>query len=196
MTHCFSGVTTSIVGKWYYTYNGKIYSQNDYDDTNDYEVLVQTLGNNDWSTSNIRSWINSDSQNVKYEDSAPISKGMADRMNGYDTEPGFLYGFTDEEKEAILTEKNLTKEYYKSNGEDVVTENKVYLLSKSDVEKMKDEGISIYVTPTEEAIEKNESGIYAQYKEIYNRSEFYWWLREPVEDSPDLHDSEQLHIKK
>lgn len=80
-----------------YEYNGETYLPSAAN-AEDFELLVQTQGNNDWSTSNIRTWLNSDSKVVEYKDGIPVSKAMADRMNGYNTEPGFLYGFTDDEK--------------------------------------------------------------------------------------------------
>lgn len=168
-----------------YMYNGQFYPPGNPDNVNNFELLVQTIGNNDWSTSNIRTWLNSDSQYVKYDDAPPISKGMADYKNGYDTEPGFLYNFTAEEKSAIVITDNTTKEYYRNNGSDIVTQDKVYLLTKADVEKMKNAGINIYASPTKQAVEDNESVLYSEFKNTYNRDEFYWWLREPVENTPD-----------
>ena len=73
-----------------YEYNGETYLPSAAN-ADDFELLVQTQGNNDWSTSNIRTWLNSDSKVVEYKDGIPVSKAMADRMNGYNTEPGFLY---------------------------------------------------------------------------------------------------------
>ena len=55
-------------------------------------------GSGYWSSSNLREWLNSDSLNVDYT-SNPPSKEYIDYA--YDKESGFLYQFTDEEKDAI-----------------------------------------------------------------------------------------------
>lgn len=173
-----------------YEYDGNVYSPGSVDKEN-FELLVQTMGNNCWSQSNIRTWLNSDSKNVTYVDSMPIAKAMADRMNGYNTEPGFLNGFSDEEKNVIVEVENITKEYYSAeskekfaDGKDVITKDKVYLLAKSDLDDFKNAGISLYASPTDAAASKDETNYYEQFKNSYHVGEFYWWLREPVENTP------------
>lgn len=160
-----------------YEYNGETYLPSA-DNAEDFELLVQTQGNNDWSTSNIRTWLNSDSKVVEYKDGIPVSKAMADRMNGYNTEPGFLYGFTDEEKNILTEVEN------KTNGEEIVSKDKVYLLTKADIDDFEKAGISIYASPTDAAVKNNESSYYKEYKEMLHMDEYYWWLREPVEGTP------------
>lgn len=174
-----------------YEYDGKIYLGGNVDYDN-YELLVQTMGSNSWSSSNIRTWLNSDSKVVEYTDSMPISKAMADGKNGYNTESGFLYGFSEEEKNVIVTVMNSTKEYYftkdgenfQNEGRETVSEDKVYLLTKNDVNDFAKAGISIYASPTASAVEKDETKYYQQYKDIVYVDEYYWWLREPEEDMP------------
>lgn len=160
-----------------YEYNGETYLPSA-DNADDFELLVQTQGNNDWSTSNIRTWLNSDSKVVEYKDGIPVSKAMADRMNGYNTEPGFLYGFTDEEKNILTEVEN------KTNGEEIVSKDKVYLLTKADIDDFEKAGISIYASPTDAAVKNNESSYYKEYKDMLHMDEYYWWLREPVEGTP------------
>lgn len=160
-----------------YEYNGETYLPSA-DNAEDFELLVQTQGNNDWSTSNIRTWLNSDSKVVEYKDGIPVSKAMADRMNGYNTEPGFLYGFTDEEKNILTEVKN------KTNGKEIVSKDKVYLLTKADIDDFEKAGISIYASPTDAAVKNNESSYYKEYKDMLHMDEYYWWLREPVEGTP------------
>lgn len=167
-----------------YEYNGETYLPSAAN-AEDFELLVQTQGNNDWSTSNIRTWLNSDSKVVEYQDGIPVSKAMADRMNGYNTEPGFLYGFTDEEKNLLVKVENKTKEYYKTNGEEVVSKDRVYLLTKADIDDFEKAGVSIYASPTDAAVENNESSYYNDYKDMLHMDEYYWWLREPVEGTPN-----------
>lgn len=160
-----------------YEYNGETYLPSAAN-AEDFELLVQTQGNNDWSTSNIRTWLNSDSKVVEYKDGIPVSKAMADRMNGYNTEPGFLYGFTDEEKNILTEVEN------KTNGEEIVSKDKVYLLTKADIDDFEKAGISIYASPTDAAVKNNESSYYKEYKDMLHMDEYYWWLREPVEGTP------------
>lgn len=160
-----------------YEYNGETYLPSAAN-ADDFELLVQTQGNNDWSTSNIRTWLNSDSKVVEYKDGIPVSKAMADRMNGYNTEPGFLYGFTDEEKNILTEVEN------KTNGEEIVSKDKVYLLTKADIDDFEKAGISIYASPTDAAVKNNESSYYKEYKDMLHMDEYYWWLREPVEGTP------------
>ncbi len=167
-----------------FEYNGETYLPSA-DNADDFELLVQISGNNDWSTSNIRTWLNSDSKVVEYKDGIPVSKAMADRMNGYNTEPGFLYGFTDEEKNILVEVENKTKEYYKTNGEEVVSKDKVYLLTRADIDDFEKAGVSIYASPTEAAVKNNESSYYNDYKDMLHMDEYYWWLREPVEGTPN-----------
>lgn len=173
-----------------YEYDGNIYTPGSIDDE-DFELLVQTMGNNSWSLSNIRTWLNSDKKNVTYSDSMPIAKTMADRMNGYNAEPGFLNGFSEEEKNVIVEVENTTKEYYTAenkesltDGKEVTTKDKVYLLAKSDLTDFEKAGLSLYASPTEAAVSKNETSYYEQFKSSYHVGEFYWWLREPVENTP------------
>lgn len=167
-----------------FEYNGETYLPSA-DNADNFELLVQISGNNDWSTSNIRTWLNSDSKVVEYKDGIPVSKAMADRMNGYNTEPGFLYGFTDEEKNILVEVENKTKEYYKTNGEEVVSKDKVYLLTRADIDDFEKAGVSIYASPTDAAVKNNESSYYNDYKDMLHMDEYYWWLREPVEGTPN-----------
>lgn len=63
-------------------------------------------GSGYWTSSNIREWLNSDSVNVNYTSNPPTNDNMGGK--GYDTEPGFLNGFSQEEKNAIaITERRV-----------------------------------------------------------------------------------------
>ena len=69
----------------------------------------QKYGNNNWQYSNIEQWLNSD-QSSWYSaqhsyDAPPNSSNVS--TNPYDTKPGFLYYWTDEEKE-VLKDMTLT----------------------------------------------------------------------------------------
>ena len=69
----------------------------------------QTKGNNNWQYSNIEQWLNSDQSNwysAQHSADAPPSSTNVN-FNPYDTKPGFLYYWTDEEK-AVLQDMTLT----------------------------------------------------------------------------------------
>lgn len=69
----------------------------------------QKYGNNNWGVSNIEQWLNSDQSNwysAQHSADAPPSSAIVS-YNPYDTKPGFLYYWTDEEK-AVLQDMTLT----------------------------------------------------------------------------------------
>ena len=71
----------------------------------------KTKGNNNWQYSNIEQWLNSDQTNwysaQHSADAPPNSANVWSNYNPYDTKPGFLYYWTDEEK-AVLQDMTLT----------------------------------------------------------------------------------------
>lgn len=79
----------------------------------------QNYGSNCWETSNIRQWLNSDEEKVSYDNSPPTKDGVWSGYNGYSEEAGFLYHFTELEKNSILTVNHevLLSEIDKSNKE-------------------------------------------------------------------------------
>lgn len=133
------------------------------------EESIQVKGNNDYQTSNIKTWLNSDddSRKVKYDGVPPINEGTDDNANGYDKQPGFLHGFSNEEKQALVDTEN----------------GKVFLFSKEEVEKYFDEqDIVPYTGPTQSAYLSNKSTYY--YSDMYeNQQEAMWVLRTPVEQT-------------
>ena len=69
----------------------------------------QKVGNNNWQYSNIEQWLNSDQSNwysAQHSADAPPSSANTN-YNPYDTKPGFLYYWSDEEK-AVLQDMTLT----------------------------------------------------------------------------------------
>ena len=68
-------------------------------------------GNNNWGVSNVEQWLNSDQSNwysaQHSADAPPSSVNVWSNYNPYDTKPGFLYYWTDEEK-AVLQDMTLT----------------------------------------------------------------------------------------
>ncbi len=131
-------------------------------------------GSNQWHLSNIRTWLNSDRENVPYNDQPPISAAMAGGKNGYDKEAGFLNDFTDEEKKAIVPVSNLTG----IEDTSVTTEDKVYLLSKEELELLYNADVSICAVPTDKAAELDKSGTYKAYSKDVGVDDHYWWLRD------------------
>jgi hypothetical protein len=59
----------------------------------------QKYGSNKWENSNIREWLNSADQKVKWTTQPPTKDAVY--RNPYDTEAGFLTNFTEKEKNAI-----------------------------------------------------------------------------------------------
>lgn len=87
-------------GRFNYDKDGNSYVEDPRVDENQ-ELQIQVRGNSDWSVSNIRTWLNSSQEFVKYQDQAPDNSAIAEKVNGYVHEPGFLYGFGKEEMAAI-----------------------------------------------------------------------------------------------
>ena len=73
----------------------------------------QSRGNNNWQYSNIEQWLNSDASAGNWysaqhsADAPPSSSNVWNNYNPYDTKPGFLYYWTDEEK-SVLQDMTLT----------------------------------------------------------------------------------------
>ena len=65
------------------------------------EQLTNFWGNSDWESANIRSWLNSDAAIVEYEGTKPTEDTASLYENGYETQVGFLYSFTEEEKKQL-----------------------------------------------------------------------------------------------
>lgn len=164
-----------------YNYDGDEYywARESLADT-DLELQRRVRGNNDWSVSNIRTWLNSSEEVVVFADQPPMASAMSEKKNGYHNETGFLYGFSEEELAAILPTENVTWGNALADGE-VVTEDKVYLLSMDQLGWFDEAGISKVTTPTQTALEQDTSGWYNISIEETEIKEYPWWLREPVE---------------
>lgn len=151
------------------TYDGKDY-WNVAPDGLDAEIQRKIRGDNRWELSNIRTWLNSDKENVTYKDQEPTSRSMAEQRNGYNTEAGFLNGFTKEELSMIVTTNVKTGETF--------TEDKVFLLSTDELQWLYDADVSIYAKPTQAAIEQDTSYWYSVNVSAYDIKDHYWWLRD------------------
>lgn len=64
-------------------------------------------GNNYWLSSDLRTWLNSPAEYVKYDkDGAPTSGSVLHGYNSYAGEAGFLSGFTQAEQKAVFIARN------------------------------------------------------------------------------------------
>lgn len=152
----------------------------------DMELQARVRGNSDWSVSNLRTWLNSDSEVVAYQDQSPMSSAMAEKKNGYNNEPGFLHDFTADELEAIVEQENVTKGNGISETAEVTTYDKVYLLSTEELSWFDEAGISKWAVPAQTAVEHDDSGWYLSDYNEFGIKELSWWLREPDTEAGSL----------
>lgn len=148
----------------YWTYDNHIIEDNN--------ISIMARGNNDWTISNLRTWLNSDSELVRYADQAPTKKVVGN--NYYDTEPGFLYGFTAEELDSLVPVKH--------DGQ----KDLVFLLSSDELKWLNKAGMSIYAAPTVACMEHDkEVSYYNNFVDSYHVDSYYWWLRDSSSDKPN-----------
>ena len=147
----------------------------------DLELQAFVRGSNIWSTSNIRTWLNSSDEVVTYTDGVPFSAAMSELKNGYQNEPGFLCGFSEEELSAIVETTHTTRSNDLYDTDTITTTDLVYLLSLEELQWFDDAGISKLTTPTQAAIEQDDSNWYLLDHNDFHINECSWWLREPVE---------------
>ncbi len=171
----YDGAESGIRGK-----SGELYYTEENLDNYTEEQLRQFWGSADWETSNIRSWLNSDEAIVTYEGMKPSEDTTSLYENHYDTIPGFLYSFTEEEKSQLV---KVSLESNSKAGERITTEDKVFLLSEEEVNQyFIEQNLVISAIPTESAILLEGTGIYEEYYEVGNRST-YWGLRTQGENA-------------
>lgn len=163
-------------GSDYWTYASK--------DFTDKALEVKVRGNNDWARSNIRAWLNADTQIVNYDGAKPAARSMSELKNGYDSEAGFLYGFTDAEKSVIVETQVANKGNALSQDGSPVTSDKVFLLSLDELHWLEEADVSTLAVPTQAAVAQDKTGWYNAYSLGYGVDSYFWWLREPVKDCP------------
>ena len=162
-----------------------------YDETKDYigieseadtdlKLQAYVRGNSDWQTSNIRTWLNAETEIVDYAGQAPLASAMSERQNGYQNEPGFLYNFTEDEIGMLEESVCHTPGNALVEG-DVVTCDRVFLLSVEELAWFDEAGISKLTQPTAAAIEQDTSQWYEVSVSECGLKEYCWWLRTPVE---------------
>lgn len=161
-------------GGKYNSYGGENYwNVPPWEMTGEIERLVR--GDNRWELSNLRTWLNSDKDNVTYTDTEPSSRAMSELKNGYNTEPGFLKSFKKSELGAILTTE--------VNTGGTVTEDRVYLLSRDELSLLDEADVSVYALSTQSAVDQDQSGWFSLNVNEYKVRDHYWWLREPNTDT-------------
>lgn len=165
----------------YNTHNGVSYYSKENEADKNLVLQAQVRGNSDWENSDIRAWLNAETNLVDYGDSKPSKDKMSDLKNDYDNEPGFLTNFSKEERAAIKTTVLETKGNELSDKEVITTEDKVYLLALDDLELFEKADMNILTKPTEECLEQDKSEWYEIEVDAYKTEMFYWWLRDPVD---------------
>lgn len=168
-------------GGTYNRYDSVDYWSQDSEADTDMELQILVRGNNVWSSSNIRAWLNCADEVVNYPDQPPYAAAMAEHKNGYTNEAGFLHDFTEEELSAILETENITKSNILYDIDTVTTTDRVYLLSLDELQWFDDAKISKLARPTEAAVEQDESLWWLLDYNTFHIEESCWWLREPVD---------------
>ena len=152
----------------------------------DMALQARVRGNSDWSVSNLRTWLNADTENVAYSDQPPVTAAMAEKKNGYQNETGFLCGFTQEERDAIVETEVVTRGNALSETGSVTTYDRVWLLSLDELAWFDEAGMRKFTSPTEAAVEQDQSGWYSLDYNEYGIECLSWWLREPVPEAASL----------
>lgn len=145
------------------------------------ELQAHVRGNSRWADSDLRAWLNSDRENVVYDGIGPVASAMSSHKNGYASEPGFLNGFTQQEREAIVPTENITNGNALDGGQ-IASTDLVYLLSKEELSWLIEADVNIRAKPTAQAVEQDQTTWYNMYSLELGIEAYYWWLREPVPD--------------
>ncbi|MCM1539256.1 MAG: toll/interleukin-1 receptor domain-containing protein [bacterium] len=165
-------------GRYNYEGDTNYWSRESEADT-DMALQARVRGNSDWSTSNIRTWLNADKEVVTYTGQAPTASAMSEKKNGYQNEAGFLCGFTQEERDAIVETELVTKGNALSETDTVTTHDRVWLLSVDELAWFDEADISKFASPTEAAVAQDQSEWYMLDYNTYGVECLSWWLREP-----------------
>jgi hypothetical protein len=151
----------------------------------------KSYGNNRYKDSNIRQWLNKDSAagtwyEAQHSADAPPTTANCANYNGYDTLPGFLNGFTAEEKAALLsTTLTVGKASVDGGGTETVTD-KIFPLSGTEVGLSTDftegsklalfsDNASRIAMPTADAVSNSN---YTS-SSLKVSAGWYYWLRTP-----------------
>lgn len=144
-------------------------------------MLSVFYGNSSWEYSNLRAWLNCADSAVSYEGQEPVSKGTDDGVNGYQNQAGFLYDFTEKERDRLVVTQVQTPG--NAIGSASETDDLVFLLSAQEAELYLDgQKISRYAAPTDAAIAASRGTIYPLYHS-YSQETIPWYFRTPAEGS-------------
>ncbi|MDE7476400.1 MAG: hypothetical protein K2M91_00370 [Lachnospiraceae bacterium] len=157
------------------------WSINGTDADSDLALQAYVRGNSCWAVSDLRTWLNSDRENVTYDGIGPVMGAMSERKNGYVTEPGFLTGFTAQEREAIVPTENITNGNA-LDAQEVRSTDFVYLLSQEELSWLTEANVNIRTKPTAQAVEQDQTSWYNIFSLEWGIDTYYWWLRDPVPD--------------
>lgn len=153
----------------------------------------QYYGNNRYAHSNIRQWLNKDTSPWYAAqhgyDAPPNNSNVWGNYNEYEAEAGFLSNFSAELKAKILlTTLTVAKNTVTDGGGSETVQDKVFLLSKTEVGLGNENGIaegtpfSFFSSdaarqayPTAEAVSNSEY----KYNFLNASQPWYWWLRTP-----------------
>lgn len=156
----------------------------------------KTSGNNRYSVSNIRQWLNSDKVSwysaQHSADAPPNNANVEDGNNDYDTEAGFLTNFSAGMKSVLVaTSLTTAKNTATDGGGSEVVSDKVFLLSNTEVGLSNVNNIaegkllamfsgddSRIAYPTAEAVAKSE---YKNTTDLVVSKPWRYWLRSPVD---------------
>ena len=153
-------------------------------------------GNNNYKLTNLNKWLNSSSSwytPQHSQDAPPTSANVWNNRNPYDTESGFLSGFSQKLKDALMETTLKTAKPSVDGGSYENITVKVFLASTTEVGLADENGIaegsklalftndsSRTAYPTAEAVSRSNytssSLTSAQY--------WYWWLRTPYASNP------------
>ncbi len=168
-------------GGAYNSYEGVDYWSYENHVVDDEALLIQIRGNNDWSKSNIRTWLNSDKEVVTYEDQAPTKAAVG--SNFYSGESGFLHEFASDERAALVEiELKSPANTFSTTQGTITTMDKVFLLSVNELKLLEAADISLYTKPTESCkAHDKELAYYNSFVEAYDTENYYWLLRDCVD---------------
>lgn len=173
---------TADSGEYNYDDDGNCYwSVDETEADRDLKLQAYVRGNSRWADSDIRTWLNSDKENVLYDGTGPATSAMSAYKNGYINEPGFLTGFTEQERQAIVPTENVTKGNALDGGE-IRSTDFVYLLSQEELKWLIEADVNIRTKPTAQAVEQDQTSWYDTFSLQFGVDAYYWWLREPVPD--------------
>jgi hypothetical protein len=149
----------------------------------------KNYGNNRYQYANLRKWLNSDAPAgqwyaAAHSADAPPTDANCNGYNGYDDQPGFLNGFNQNEKNALLaTNLIVGKATVDGGGTETVTD-KIFLMSPTEVGLTGDftEGsLLAYFTDNDKriAVVSQKAKDNSEYTGVTAGSPWYYWLRSP-----------------